>query len=97
MVNGRPPPTTSPLASLQLQFLADTFVKRPQFKTAYDMLKFNNKFEPAVPGYDPIRVMVGEYLHKFIDDTTVDVKTTLDELNTSANATLAEFMSQIQK
>jgi hypothetical protein len=61
------------------------------------MLKFNNKYEPPVPGYDPIRVMVGEAGHKITDDTTVDVKTALDELNTAANATLAEFMAQIQK
>jgi multiple sugar transport system substrate-binding protein len=80
-----------------VEFLGATFEKLPQFKTAFDMLKFNNKFEPPVPGYDPIRVMVGESVHKFIDDTTVDVKTALDELNTGANVKLAEFMDQIKK
>jgi len=77
--------------------LATVFAEWPQYKTAYDMLKFNNKYEPPVPGYDPIRAKLGEFLTLFIDDTTVDVKTTLDELNTSANATLAEFMAQIKK
>ncbi|MEA4812917.1 MAG: extracellular solute-binding protein [Anaerolineaceae bacterium] len=86
-----------PSRQSSVKFLDATFQKLPQFKTAYDMLKFNNKFEPPVPGYDPIRVMVGEAVHKFIDDTATDVKATLDELNTGANAKLAEFMAQIKK
>ncbi len=98
-VNGKWAATSNYFPSRQsaVEFLAETFAALPQFKTAHDMLKFNNKFEPPVPGYDPIRVLVGEAVHAFTDDTTADVKTVLDDLNTSANETLAEFMSQIQK
>lgn len=97
-VNGKWAATSNYFPSRQkaVDFLSETFEKLPQFKTAWDMLKYNNKFEPPVPGYDPIRVMVGESVHMFTDDTTVDVKTVLDELNAGANAKLAEFMAQIQ-
>lgn len=98
-VNGKWAATSKYFPSRQsaVEFLGDTFEQLPQFKTAYDMLKYNNKYEPPVPGYDPIRVMVGEAVHAFTDDTTADVKTVLEGLNTGANEKLAEFMAQIQK
>jgi phosphate/phosphite/phosphonate ABC transporter binding protein len=67
--------------------LGDYFAANPNYKTAFDMLKFG-KFEPPVPGYDFVRAKVGEAMAAILDGADVDK--TLTDLNTEANAMLAE-------
>jgi len=73
----------------------DTFDTYPRYKNAFDLLKFG-KFEPPVPGYDYVRVIINETMAKIVDDPTLDVKTLLDEANVEANKILAEQMAQIK-
>ncbi len=73
--------------------LSDYFTQNPAYKTAFDMLKYG-KFEPPVPGYDPIRVKVSTALAAIINGD--DVKTTLEALNKDANQILADNLAQIK-
>lgn len=67
----------------------------PTFKTAYDLLPYGY-FEPAVPGYDFVRDEIELAMAAIVDDTTVDVKAKLTELNEKANQILAEQLEQLK-
>lgn len=73
--------------------LTDYFTTNTAYKTAFDMLKFS-KFEPPVPGYDPVRVEMSNAMAAIINGE--DVMTALEALNTTANEILAENLAQIK-
>jgi phosphate/phosphite/phosphonate ABC transporter binding protein len=70
--------------------LGDLFASLPQYGTGYSFLEYG-RFEPPTPGYDFVRDMVGEAMAAIADGA--DVTSTLDELNTNANANLDEYSS----
>lgn len=54
----------------------------PVYKAAFDLLQYGMA-EPPVPGYDPVRIEMGNALVAIADGA--DVQETLDTLNTTAN------------
>ncbi len=71
--------------------LADYFAATPPYKAGFDLLQYGTT-EPAVPGYDFVRDMVGQAMAAIADGA--DVQTTLDQLNEDANISLAEQLEQ---
>lgn len=72
------------------------FNEHPSYKTAFELLKYG-KFEPAVPGYDFVRVEVNNVMAAIVGDPTSDVKAQLTALNEFANQTLDEQLATIAK
>ncbi len=70
--------------------MTDYFDANPAYKTAFDMLKYGH-FEPPVPGYDFVRVKVGEAMAAIANGD--DVATTLSTLNSESNDILSEQMT----
>lgn len=70
--------------------MSDYFAADPAYKTAFDMLKYG-KFEPPVPGYDFVRVIVGEAMAAIANGDPVEA--TLQSLNEEGNAILAEQLT----
>lgn len=62
--------------------LEEYFTSNTAYKTAFDMLKYA-KFEPPVPGYDPVRVEMSNAMAAIINGE--DVMTALETLNTTAD------------
>lgn len=56
------------------------------------MLKFG-KFEPPVPGYDPIRNEANTTVAVILAEPYPDVKTALDVLTKKANEILAQYLT----
>jgi len=83
-----------PVRASVAEGLADYFNENPTYKTAFDMLKFT-KFEPPTPGYDFVRDMVEKAMAAIADGA--DIASTLETLNTEANANLDEQLAQMKK
>jgi ABC-type glycerol-3-phosphate transport system substrate-binding protein len=67
--------------------LADYFAANPVYRTAFEMLQYGY-YEPPVPGYDFVRVMVAEAMAAIA--AGADITGTLAQLNENANLNLAE-------
>jgi len=65
--------------------LADYFATNPMYAEAFVLLPYA-KAEPSTPYYDDVRYLVPEAMYQIISGA--DVVTTLNQLNTAANATL---------
>jgi multiple sugar transport system substrate-binding protein len=65
--------------------LGTYFAANPQFATAFELLPYT-KAEPNTLNYDPVRDLVVTAMIEIMEGS--DVLTTLNELNTNANATL---------
>jgi multiple sugar transport system substrate-binding protein/sn-glycerol 3-phosphate transport system substrate-binding protein len=72
--------------------LSDYFDSYPAYKTAFEMLQYGT-FEPPTPGYDFVREMVEEGMAAIADGA--DVSSTLVQVNSDANESLAEQMAMI--
>ena len=72
--------------------MTDYFAANPTYKEAFDLLKYT-KFEPPVPGYDFVRVMINDAMASIVDGG--DVASTLTQLTTDANGNLAEQMAMV--
>ncbi len=83
-----------PVRASVAEGLSDYFAEQPSYKTAFDLLKYA-KFEPPTPGYDFVRVMAEEAMAAIVDGA--DVASTLEKLNTDANANLDEQLAQMKK
>jgi multiple sugar transport system substrate-binding protein len=70
--------------------LESYFAENPAYKTAFDMLKYGT-FEPPVPGYDFVRLKVGDTMAAIADGA--DVASSLASLNEEANTILSEQMT----
>ncbi len=70
--------------------LADYFASDPAYKTAFDMLKYGY-YEPPVPGYDFVRVKVGEAMAAIANGD--DVASTLAALDVESDDILSEQMT----
>ncbi len=66
----------------------------PPYKTAWELIQYG-AFEPAVPGYDPIRTEMNNAMAAIIEDPTSDVTAIMTALNETANAILAEQLEQL--
>ena len=80
-----------PVRASAAEGLADYFEATPPYKAGFDMLEYGVT-EPAVPGYDFVRDMVGEAMAAIAEGA--DVQATLDQLNEDANISLAEQLEQ---
>ncbi len=81
-----------PVRASVAEGMGDVFTQDPAYKIAFDMLQYG-KYEPPVPGYDFVRVMINEAMAAIADGA--DVNSTLQKLNTDGNASLAEQMSMV--
>jgi phosphate/phosphite/phosphonate ABC transporter binding protein len=70
--------------------LTDYFASDPPYKTAFDMLQYGY-YEPPVPGYDFVRVKVGEAMAAIANGD--DVAGTLAALDVESNEILSEQMT----
>ena len=75
--------------------MTDFFETYPPYKTAWELIQYG-AFEPAVPGYDPIRTEMNNAMASIIEDPTSDVAAIMTALNETANAILAEQLEQLQ-
>jgi basic membrane lipoprotein Med (substrate-binding protein (PBP1-ABC) superfamily)/ABC-type glycerol-3-phosphate transport system substrate-binding protein len=80
-----------PVRASVAEKMVDYFAANPVYKAGFDLLQYG-KFEPPVPGYDPVRVKVSEAEAAIADGA--DVATTLAGLDVTANGILAEFMAE---
>lgn len=74
--------------------MTDFFETYPPYKTAWELIQYG-AFEPAVPGYDPIRTEMNNAMAAIIEDPTSDVTAIMTALNETANAILAEQLEQL--
>ena len=74
--------------------MTDFFETYPQYKTAWELIQYGT-FEPAVPGYDPIREEMNKAMATMIEDPTKDVTAVMTALNTTANGILNEQLEQL--
>ena len=74
--------------------MTDFFETYPQYKTAWELIQYGT-FEPAVPGYDPIREEMNKAMATMIEDPTNDVTAVMTALNTTANGILNEQLEQL--
>jgi multiple sugar transport system substrate-binding protein len=72
--------------------MGDYFEANPKFETAFELLRYGTA-EPATPGYDFVRDLVGESFAAIINGA--DVERTLAELNEEANEILEEQLEQL--
>lgn len=73
--------------------LTEYFAKNPAYKAAWDLLKYAH-FEPAVPGYDPVRAKIATAMVS-INEKGDDVTATLDQVNADGNAELLAQMAMV--
>lgn len=78
-----------PVRSSVAEGLSEYFSNNPAYQTAFDLLPYG-KFEPQLPGYDFIRLLVEEAMAAIADGA--DIQNTLDQLNEQANAILSEHL-----
>ncbi len=76
-----------PVHPAAAEFLTEPFDEYPPLESAYQLLAFA-RFEPNFPGYEDVRVLVGEALLDIARGA--DVETTLDSLNNQANTILQD-------
>jgi multiple sugar transport system substrate-binding protein len=69
--------------------MGNFFMTIPQYKTTWELTKYG-AFEPAVPGYDPIRDSMIAAMVTMFENPSSDVKAVMTELNETANGILAE-------
>ena len=67
--------------------LTGLFTEQPAYQSAYQLLAYAQS-EPNLPGYENVRILVGEALLDIAEGA--DVETTLAELNTRANTILED-------
>jgi multiple sugar transport system substrate-binding protein/sn-glycerol 3-phosphate transport system substrate-binding protein len=72
--------------------MADYLSANPAYKAGFDLLKYG-KFEPPVPGYDPIRNEANTTVAAILAEPYPDVKAALDELTKKANEILSQYMT----
>lgn len=69
------------------EFLTDLFTQLPPYRSAYQLVA-HAQSEPNLPGYEDVRILVGEALLDIAQGA--DVETTLVELNARANTILED-------
>ena len=70
------------------------FETYPAYKTAWELIQYG-AFEPAVPGYDPIREEMNKTMASMIEDPTTDVTAAMTALNEVANGILSDQLEQL--
>ncbi len=76
-----------PVHPAAAEFLTETFADYPPFESANQLLA-SARFEPNFPGYEDVRVLIGEALLDIARGA--DVETTLNSLNNQANTILQD-------
>mgnify|MGYP001045597001 CR=1 FL=1 len=81
-----------PVRASVAENMTDYFAANPTYKAAFDLLKYT-KFEPPVPGYDFVRLMINDAMAGIVDGA--DVASTLGTLTSDANTNLSEQMAMV--
>ena len=74
--------------------MGEFFEKYPAYKTAWELIQYGT-FEPAVPGYDPIREEMNKTMANMIEDPSTDVAAAMKALNDTANDILTTQLEQL--
>lgn len=75
--------------------MGEFFEEYPAYKTAWELIQYGT-FEPAVPGYDPIREEMNKTMANMIEDPSTDVAAAMKALNDTANGILNEQLEQLK-
>jgi basic membrane lipoprotein Med (substrate-binding protein (PBP1-ABC) superfamily) len=79
-----------PVRASVAEGMKDYFDANPAYKTAFELLPYGT-YEPPVPGYDPVRVLMQQAMAEITEGG--DVAAVLGGLNEEANAILAENLT----
>ncbi len=74
--------------------MGEFFEEYPAYKTAWELIQYGT-FEPAVPGYDPIREEMNKTMANMIEDPSTDVAAAMKALNDTANDILTTQLEQL--